>query len=155
LTHLLLPTLRRSAPSRIVNVASIGQAPIDFDDVMLTREYDGRQAYGQSKLALVMLTFDLARGTPGYGCHSQSHSPRNPHEHEDGDRSRIAGHSTVEEGAEAVFHLATSSELIGVSGTFFDGRREARARPALRLARTATLSRVAFELTGQSVDITH
>src|SRR6266480_6178557 len=37
LTHLLLPLLRRSAPARIVNVASAGQAPIDFDDMMLTR----------------------------------------------------------------------------------------------------------------------
>ena len=60
LTHLLLPTLRGSAPSRIVNVASIRHVPIDFDDVMLTREYDGKQAYGQSKLALAMLTLDLA-----------------------------------------------------------------------------------------------
>ena len=60
MTHLLLPTLRGSAPSRIVNVASIRHVPIDFDDVMLTREYDGKQAYGQSKLALAMLTLDLA-----------------------------------------------------------------------------------------------
>jgi hypothetical protein len=61
-----------------------------------------------------------------------------------------------EEGAEAVFHLATSSELIGVSGTFFDGRREARDRPAAYDSRERQLFReVAFELTGRSVDITH
>src|SRR5919106_6700115 len=60
LTHLLLPTLRRSVPSRIVNIASIGQAPIDFGDLILTRDYEGSRAYGQSKLALIMFTFDLA-----------------------------------------------------------------------------------------------
>src|SRR6184192_1129457 len=60
LTRLLLPTLRWSAPARIVNVSSAGQAPINFRDVMLERRYDGVQAYCQSKLALVMLTFDLA-----------------------------------------------------------------------------------------------
>ncbi len=60
LTHLLEPLLVRSAPARIVNVASAGQAPIDFDNVMLERNYSGVQAYCQSKLALVMLTFDLA-----------------------------------------------------------------------------------------------
>src|SRR5439155_23773043 len=60
LTRLLQPLLVRSAPARIVNVSSAGQAPIDFDDVMLERGYDGVQAYCQSKLALVMFTFDVA-----------------------------------------------------------------------------------------------
>ena len=60
LTHRLLPLLKRSAPSRIVNVASAGQAPIDFDDVMLERRWDGWQAYCRSKLAQIMMTFDLA-----------------------------------------------------------------------------------------------
>src|SRR5215203_2611891 len=62
LTHRLLPLLKRSAPSRIANVASAGQAPIDFDDVMLERRWDGWRAYRQSKLAQVMMTFDLAEG---------------------------------------------------------------------------------------------
>ena len=52
---------RRSAPARIVNVSSAGQAPIDFDDVMLERSYSGVQAYCHSKLAQIMFTFDLAR----------------------------------------------------------------------------------------------
>jgi NAD(P)-dependent dehydrogenase (short-subunit alcohol dehydrogenase family) len=41
LTHLLEPLLVESAPARIVNVASAGQAPIDFDDLMLERGYSG------------------------------------------------------------------------------------------------------------------
>src|SRR5207253_3382826 len=60
LTRSLLPLIRDSAPARIVNVSSAGQAPIDFDDVMLERHYSGVQAYCQSKLAQVMFTFDLA-----------------------------------------------------------------------------------------------
>jgi NAD(P)-dependent dehydrogenase (short-subunit alcohol dehydrogenase family) len=67
LTRLLEPLLVRSAPARIVNVASAGQAAIDFDDVMLERDYSGVQAYCQSKLALVMLTFDLADELRGVG----------------------------------------------------------------------------------------
>jgi NAD(P)-dependent dehydrogenase (short-subunit alcohol dehydrogenase family) len=65
LTHLLLPLLVASAPARIVNVASAGQSPIDFDDVMLTRGYDGGRAYTQSKLAQVLFTIDLARELEG------------------------------------------------------------------------------------------
>ena len=67
LTRLLLPLLERSAPARIVNVSSAGQAPIDFDDVMLTRGYDGGRAYCQSKLAQVLFTFDLADELDGRG----------------------------------------------------------------------------------------
>src|SRR4029450_6003210 len=54
LTRQLLPPIERSAPARIVNVSSAGQAPIDFEDVMLERSFSGVQAYCQSKLALVM-----------------------------------------------------------------------------------------------------
>ena len=60
LTHGLLPLLQRSVPARIINVASVGQQPIDFDNVMLENDYDGLRAYRQSKLAQVMFTFDLA-----------------------------------------------------------------------------------------------
>ena len=59
LTKRLIPRLRSSAPARMVNVASIGQQPIDFDDVMLERGYDGWRAYRQSKLAQILFTFEL------------------------------------------------------------------------------------------------
>jgi NAD(P)-dependent dehydrogenase (short-subunit alcohol dehydrogenase family) len=59
LTRLMLPTLNDNAPARIVNVASAGQAPIDFDGVQLEQHYDGVRAYRQSELAQIMFTFDL------------------------------------------------------------------------------------------------
>jgi len=67
LTRLLLPLIVASAPARIVNVASAGQYRIDFEDVMLTRGYDGGRAYAQSKLAQVMFTVDLAHELEGSG----------------------------------------------------------------------------------------
>jgi NAD(P)-dependent dehydrogenase (short-subunit alcohol dehydrogenase family) len=155
LTHLLLPTLRRSAPSRIVNVASIGQAPIDFDDVMLTREYDGTRAYGQSKLALVMLTFDLALVLQGTGVTANAIHPATLMNTKMVAEAGYRPRSAVEEGAEAIFHLATSPELDGVSGRFFDGRREVRAHPAAYDARDRRrLRELALALTGQSADVT-
>src|SRR5256885_7938171 len=68
LTMELLPTLESSSPARIVNVASIGQQEIDFDDVMLENGYDGFRSYAQSKLAQIMFTVELAeRLGPGSG----------------------------------------------------------------------------------------
>jgi NAD(P)-dependent dehydrogenase (short-subunit alcohol dehydrogenase family) len=64
LTLELLPLLRASAPSRVVNVASLGQYPLDFDDLMLERGYDGSRAYAQSKLAQIMTGFELAARVP-------------------------------------------------------------------------------------------
>src|SRR5712691_2846240 len=61
LTRLLLPLIIGGEPARIVNVASLGQHLIVFEDVMLTRGYTGGRAYAQSKLAQIMFTFDLAR----------------------------------------------------------------------------------------------
>jgi NAD(P)-dependent dehydrogenase (short-subunit alcohol dehydrogenase family) len=65
LTHLLWPQLAAAPSARVVSVSSAGQAPIDFDDVMLERSYSGVQAYCQSKLAQIMMTFDLAGGGGG------------------------------------------------------------------------------------------
>ena len=67
LTELLLPVMERSAPARIVNVASEAQrmGRINFDDLMSERKYAGFGAYAQSKLANVMFTYELARRLEG------------------------------------------------------------------------------------------
>ena len=67
LAYRLLPLLKASAPSRIVNVASLGQHPIDFDDVMITGNYSSSRAYAQSKLSQIMFTIDLADELGGSG----------------------------------------------------------------------------------------
>jgi NAD(P)-dependent dehydrogenase (short-subunit alcohol dehydrogenase family) len=154
LTHRLLPTLRRSVPSRIVNVASIGQAPIDVDDVMLVRQYDGTRAYGQSKLALIMFTFDLAATLQGTGVTANAIHPATLMNTKMVEESGYPPHSTVEEGADAILHVATSPELEGLSGRFFDGQRETRAHAAAYDAhRRQRLRTLALELTKQSVDV--
>ena len=68
LTEELLPLLRSSAPARIVNVSSIGSAPIDWDDPMaLQVPYDAGAAYGRSKRAQAMHAVDLALELEGSG----------------------------------------------------------------------------------------
>src|SRR5438876_2932218 len=67
LAYRLLPLLKVGAPARIVNVASLGQHPIDFDDVMIARNYSGSRAYAQSKLSQIMFTIDLADELKGSG----------------------------------------------------------------------------------------
>ncbi|MCG6207468.1 SDR family NAD(P)-dependent oxidoreductase [Rhodopseudomonas sp. HC1] len=66
LTHRLLPRLV-AAKGRIVNVASIGQHPIDFDNLMLERRYAGRRAYRRAKLAQILFTIDLAQALESTG----------------------------------------------------------------------------------------
>jgi NAD(P)-dependent dehydrogenase (short-subunit alcohol dehydrogenase family) len=132
LTHLLLPLLARSAPSRVVNVSSVGQVPIDFDDVMLERRYDGLRAYRQSKLAQVLFTFELAERLRADGEQGVTVNALHPATLMD---TKMAidtfGYtmSTVQDGVEATLRLAVAPELEGVSGRYFDRLREARADP--------------------------
>jgi NAD(P)-dependent dehydrogenase (short-subunit alcohol dehydrogenase family) len=149
LTHLLLPLLKRSAPARIVNVASIGQAPIDFDDVMLTHGYDGYRAYGQSKLALIMFTLDLAEALKGSGVTANAVHPATLMPTKMVAEARMAPQSTLEEGTDAVMRLARSPDVEGVSGQFFDGRRPARAHSSAYDERVrARLRALSLELAG-------
>jgi NAD(P)-dependent dehydrogenase (short-subunit alcohol dehydrogenase family) len=125
LTERLLPLLRASAPARIVNVSSAGQQAIDFDDVMLERDYGGVRAYCQSKLAQILSTYDLAERLDGSGVtatalHPATYMPTKMV------RSPI---STLEEGVEATLRLVADPELDGVSGRYFNGLREARPDP--------------------------
>ena len=128
LTNVLLPLLRGSAPARVVNVASAGQAPIDFDDVMLERGYDGWRAYAQSKLAQIMFTFSLAERLEGSGVTANALHPASLMDTKMVRESFGYTMSTVEEGAAATERLAISPDLEGVSGRYFDGQREARAK---------------------------
>lgn len=60
LTRLLVPLLTASAPSRVVNVGSLGQVPFDPADAEFEHGYTGVDAYRRSKLALAAFTFGLA-----------------------------------------------------------------------------------------------
>ncbi len=127
LTRLLLPTLRQSAPARIVNVSSAGQAPINFRDVMLERRYDGVQAYCQSKLALIMFTFDLAEELPATAVTANCLHPATYMPTKMVLAARGSSVSTIEEGVQATTHLITAPELEQVTGRYYHGLREARA----------------------------
>jgi NAD(P)-dependent dehydrogenase (short-subunit alcohol dehydrogenase family) len=128
LTNLLLPLLRHSAPARIVNVASAGQAAIDFDDVMLERRYDAMRAYGQSKLAQIMFTFELAERLRGEdaGVTVNALHPASLMNTKMVYESFGYTMSKVEDGVEATLRLAISPELEGVTGRYFERLREAR-----------------------------
>jgi len=129
LTMLLLPTLRASAPARIVHVASAGQSAIDFDDVMLERGYSGGRAYTQSKLAQVMFTFDLARELAGSGVTVTSLHPATYMNTTMVRQSGVSPMSTVDDGADAILNLAVSPDLENVSGQYFNRLQAARADP--------------------------
>ena len=130
LAHLLLPLLKASAPSRIVNVASLGQHPIDFDDVMITRGYSGSRAYAQSKLSQIMFTIDLAEELKGSGVTVNSLHPATYMNTTMVRAGGITPISTVEQGGEAILHLATGDDVAGKSGLFFNGMN--RQRPIRR-----------------------
>ncbi len=151
LAHLLLPLLKAAAPSRIVNVASLGQHPIDFDDVMITKNYSGGRAYAQSKLAQIMFTIDLAKQLAGTGITVNSLHPATYMNTTMVREGGITPVSTVEQGGEAILHLATGDDVAGKTGLFFDGMREARANPqAYDPSARARLRALSLELTGLS-----
>jgi NAD(P)-dependent dehydrogenase (short-subunit alcohol dehydrogenase family) len=127
LTLELLPLLRASAPARIVNVASLGQHPLDFADLMVERGYSGPRAYSQSKLAQIMSGFELASRVPAAevtvnGLHPGTYMPTKIVVEE-------IGHTvdTLETGVDATARLAVGADVDGVTGRFFDRMREARA----------------------------
>ncbi len=147
LTHMLMPRLLASTPSRIVNVSSLAQRPIDFDDVMIENNFSGGRAYAQSKLAQVMFTFDLHEELEGTGVMVNSLHPATYMPTAMVARAGVRPRATIDEGADAVMQLIISTEIEG--GQFFRGLQPARANDQAydRDAR-ARLKRLSEDLTG-------
>jgi NAD(P)-dependent dehydrogenase (short-subunit alcohol dehydrogenase family) len=126
-TRLLEPLLVRSAPARVVNVSSAGQASIDFDDVMLERRYDGLQAYCQSKLAQVMFTIELAERLREHGVTANSLHPSTYMPTKMVAAAGVRPASTLEEGIRATMRLIADPELDLTTGKYFDREHESAA----------------------------
>jgi NAD(P)-dependent dehydrogenase (short-subunit alcohol dehydrogenase family) len=154
LTHLLLPTLKASQPSRIVNVSSLGQQAIDFDDVMLTRGYSGMRAYCQSKLAQILFTIDLAEALKGSGVTVTSLHPATYMDTTMVRASGVTPTSTVDQGADAIIQLAVADQTAGESGVFYNqmhpSKANAQAYDARARERLRTLSLELVGLAGQA-----
>jgi len=127
LTELLLPLIRASAPARIVNVSSRGQAPIDFNDVMLEGAYSPMQAYCQSKLAQIMFTIDHSEKLKETGVTVTALHPGTWLNTNMVLDSGITPQTPVEEGVEAIYRLATSPEVEGQTGVYFDQQTVSQA----------------------------
>jgi NAD(P)-dependent dehydrogenase (short-subunit alcohol dehydrogenase family) len=126
---LLTSLLAERVTERIVNVSSAGQMPIDFDDVMLTRGYDGTRAYCQSKLAQIMHTFDLAgelavRGVVANCLHPATYMPTKIVTD-----AGVEPVSALEKGVEATLALIRDPLHRTVTGRYFNGMDEAEAHP--------------------------
>ena len=147
LTHMLMPRLLASTPSRIVNVSSGAQTPIDFDDVMIENDFSGRRAYAQSKLAQIMFTHDLAEDLAGTGIvvgslHPATYMPTGMVR-----RLGATPRATIAEGADATMQVVDSDDF--ESGQYFSGLRPAEANAqAYDPEARARLRELSQELTG-------
>ena len=150
LTHLLLSTLTASAPARIVNVASLGQSPVNFDDVMMEKNWLGeRDAYTQSKLAQIMFTFDLAERLAGSGITATAVHPATFMATGMVLNAGIEPLTTVAEGAEAILAVAVGPQHAKTTGKFFNGLKEARPNgQAYEKAARERLWALSLKLTG-------
>lgn len=148
LTHLLLPQLRTRplarGGARIVVVASMVHSGghLDFDDLQLSRRYDGYSAYANSKLANVLFAFDLARRLKSTRITVNALHP-----------GVIAtkllrsgfggGGAGLERGARTSVKLALDASVEGVTGKYFVDEREA---PSSRATHDLALQRRLYEV---------
>ncbi|MGE0129633.1 MAG: SDR family oxidoreductase [Blastocatellales bacterium] len=140
LTVELLGLLKSSAPARVVNVASEAHrgSRINFDDLNLENGYSGWRAYGQSKLANIIFTYELARRLEGTGVTANCMHPgtvrTNIFSNVKGALGLVVRPLTMfmrtpEKGADTIIWLASSPEVEGVTGKYFVDRKEKESNP--------------------------
>jgi NAD(P)-dependent dehydrogenase (short-subunit alcohol dehydrogenase family) len=163
LTILLLDILKASAPARIVNVSSHAHegASVDFDNLQGEKHFRGMQAYGQSKLANVLFTYELARRLEGSGVTVNALHPgfiatgfarNNGAIYNFG--MKIIGPfiRKPDQGAQTSIYLASSPEVEGISGKYFVDCKAVASSPISHdQALAEKLWQVSLELTGKVV----
>lgn len=139
LTNLLLDIIRKSAPSRIINVASQAHKTIDFDNLQAEKKFNGFTAYGYSKMGNIMFTYDLAGKLSGSGVTVNVVHPGVV-------RTNIYRHVrrvpkfiikgifwwffiTPEKSASDIIYLAESKEVENVTGKYFAKRKIRDSKP--------------------------
>ena len=140
LTRELTDILQKSAPARIINTASTFASNLDLNDLQFDRRpYDGRKAYAQSKACDRMLTWAFARRLEGSPVTINAFAPglvleTGLYRNEQASTmktmrlvNRFFGRSTAE-GADTAVWLASSPDVAGISGKFFDRRKQKRCK---------------------------
>lgn len=133
LTCELLNLLKKNAPSRIINVASAFASDINLDDIQFEhRSYDGMKAYAQSKGCDRMLTWAFARRLENSGVTINAMAPGlipqtglfRAMSKEARLELNKRGNHNIAQGADTAVWLASSAEVDGISGSFFEQRKE-------------------------------
>ena len=162
LTNLLLDILKASAPARIVNVSSGAhvRASLDFDNLQGEKHFAAMQAYGQSKLANVLFTYELARRLEGTGVTVNALHPgfiATGFARNNGDffnfGMKLIGPfiRKPDQGAQTSIYLASSPEVEGVSGKYFIDCKAVDSSPRSHdQALAEKLWQVSLELTGKA-----
>lgn len=147
LTRTLLPRLVTSAPSRIVNVTSIAQAPLDFDDFDLEKPGASQRGYWHSKLAQILFTIDLAEELRGKDVIVTAVHPSSMMDTNMVRSNNMDVRSTPVDGANAVLRQIVGSDV--ESGQYYRSVDAARAHAqAYDPAARARLKQISLELTG-------
>ena len=155
LTDLLLPTLKASVPSRVVNVASDAHKgmSLDFGDLMSERRFGAIPVYGRSKLANILFTYELSRRLQGTGVTANCLHPgviasgfgKN-------DKGLFALGAKLaapflmspEKGAQTSVWAASAPELQGVTGKYF---KKQKAIPSSRASYDEAAQKKLWEIT--------
>ena len=134
LTQELLPVLEKSAPARIVNVASTFASDLDLDDLQFERrKFESFKAYAQSKACNRLFTWALVRRLKDSGVTANAMTPglitetglyRNAEPELVNRLTQYSGGRTSAQGADTAVWLASDSEMEGVSNKFFEDRKE-------------------------------
>jgi len=160
LAHLLLDRLKESTPARIVNVASDAHrwGRLNFEDLGYERGYKPMRVYGQSKLANILFTYELARRLEGTGVSANCLHPGAVATRLGQNNGRLATFltrmlapffRTPEQGAATAVQLASSPALAGVSGRYFSNGKEARSsEPSYDTAAARRLWDISCQMTG-------
>jgi len=140
--------LKRGLPEKaVINVASAGQEELDFNDLMTEKGYSGTRVYCRSKLAMIMMSLDLAESHPrlrSNALHPGTYLDTNMVR-----RARITPLGPASRGAQSILSVIAAALDDGTTGTYFNEARPSRALAqaydpaARRRLREASLALVA------------